>query len=153
MKALARRKCLREHFERIHCRGLIKDVAFTGAFGTVAQGSPNFLVATAGIPGLPPLPEEIGMPNLKRLCKSMEIELDDTVSYDVSPSHLLFRDSRRSDLLERQFGMPMEVPAYRGEVCGESLGLFEKIHGTSGVWVERVRSVGRAKLLAKRSQD
>ena len=94
MKALARRKCLREHFERIHCRGLIKDVAFTGPFGTVAQGSPNFLVATAGIPGLPPLPEEIGMSNLERLCRCMEIELDDTVSIDVSLSHLLFRDSQ-----------------------------------------------------------
>jgi hypothetical protein len=33
----------------------------------------------------------------------------------------------------------MKVSAYRGEVFGESLGLFEKIHGASGVWVARAR--------------
>ena len=61
--------------------------------------------------------------------------------------HLLCRDSRRSDLLERKLRMPMKVSAYRGKVCGERLGLFEKIHGASGVWVEHARSVGRGKCL------
>ena len=47
--------------------------------------------------------------------------------------HLFCRDPRGSDLLERKLGMLMEVSTYRGEVCGERSGLFEKIHGTSGV--------------------
>ena len=41
----------------------------------------------------------------------------------------------------------MKVSAYRGEVFGESLRLFEKIHGASGVWVAHARYVGRAKSL------
>ena len=36
--------------------------------------------------------------------------------------------------------MPMKVSTYRGEVCGERLGLFEKIHGALGRVVERARS-------------
>ena len=42
--------------------------------------------------------------------------------------HLLRRDPRRPDLLERKFGILVKVSAYRREVCGERLGLFEKIH-------------------------
>ncbi len=43
--------------------------------------------------------------------------------------------------------MLLKVSTNRGEVCGERLGLFEKIHGASGVWIGRARSVGRAKSL------
>ena len=75
--------------------------------------------------------------------------------------HLLRGDPSRPDLLERKFGMLMKVSAYLGEVCGERLGLFEKIHGASGVWIELVWSVWRGQssgvqgpwLLAQRNQD
>jgi hypothetical protein len=39
----------------------------------------------------------------------------------------------------------MKVSTYRGEVWGERPGLFEKIHGASGVWVERAGYVERTK--------
>ena len=69
--------------------------------------------------------------------------------------HLLRRDPSRTDLLERKFGMLMKVSSYLGEVCGERLGLFEKIHVSSGVWMEPVWSSGvqGSWLLAKRNQD
>ena len=59
--------------------------------------------------------------------------------------HLPCRDPCRSDFLERKLGMLVKVSTYRREFCGERSGLFEKIHGASGVWVERARSIGRAK--------
>ena len=54
---------------------------------------------------------------------------------DGEPEHLHFPrcDSRGPDLLEREFRMLMKISTYRSEVCGERLGLFEKIHGASGV--------------------
>ena len=47
--------------------------------------------------------------------------------------HLPCRDPCRSDLLERKLRILMKVSTDRSEVRGERLGLFEKIHGASGV--------------------
>jgi len=70
---------------------------------------------------------------------------DPSADGETERLHLFCRDPRRSDFLERKLRMLVKVSTYRGELCGERSGLFEKIHEASGVWVEKARSIGRAK--------
>jgi len=49
--------------------------------------------------------------------------------------------------LERELRVLVKVSAYRGELWGERLGLFEKIHGASGVWAGPARCLERTRTL------